>query len=174
MYCSVLQCVALCCSVLHFVAVCCSVLQPSVATTRPHVIISVTHRSSSSKKIDHTATHCTKRHHTAPHGNTLQHTATHCTIRHHTAPHGATLQHNIYIRTCDRVQPSLATIRSRVITSVTHRSSSPTKSISRVHTMPKILLPILPVRVVRVFTKLEFHSLVCFHHVREGQQVSTI
>ena len=63
---------------------------------------------------NHTATHCTTRQHTTPHGNTLhhtvthcttrQHTATHCTTLHHTAPHCATLHHTA-THTSDLVTP---------------------------------------------------------------------
>jgi len=93
-YCSVLQCVAVCCSVLH----------------QSHLS-----RDWQTRLMQHTATHCSTLQHTAihkkltneidaTHCNTLQHTATHCNTQEtdkrdwcntlqHTATHCNTLQY---------------------------------------------------------------------------------
>ena len=51
------------------------------------------HTATHSNTLQHTATHCNTQQHTATHSNTLQHTAIHCNTQQHTATHSNTLQH---------------------------------------------------------------------------------
>ena len=68
-----LQCVAVCCSVLQCVSVCCSVLQ-CVAEIGTR---QVTFANANFSRLQQSTSHCSTVQHTAAHCNTLQHTATH-------------------------------------------------------------------------------------------------